>query len=62
MVNVPTVLNKLNTKVDELDVAKLKTIPIDLKKITIKEIVKKHRFQHSKFKSKLFRKENWNLI
>ena len=32
MVNVPTVLNKLNTKVDELDVAKLKTIPIDLKK------------------------------
>ena len=29
--NVSTSLNNLKTKVDELDVGKLKTVPIDLK-------------------------------
>ena len=32
--NVSTSLNNLKTKVDELDVAKLKTVPIDLKKLS----------------------------
>ena len=31
--NVPTGLNTLKTKVDGLDVGKLKTVPVDLKKI-----------------------------
>ena len=31
LVNVPTSFNNLKTKVDDLDVAELKTIPIDLK-------------------------------
>ena len=33
LVKVPTSLNNLITKVDGLDVGKLKTVPIDLKKI-----------------------------
>ena len=33
-VNVPTGLNDLKTKVDDLDVGKLKTVPVDLKKIS----------------------------
>ena len=33
--NVPTTLNNLKTKVDNLDVGKLKTVPIDLKKEVI---------------------------
>ena len=32
--NVSTSLNNLKTKVDELDVGKLKTVPIDLKKLS----------------------------
>ena len=31
LVNVPTGLNKLKTKVDGLDADKLKTVPVDLK-------------------------------
>ena len=44
MVNVPTILNDLKTKVIGLDVSKLKTVPVDLKKINdvvSKEVVKK---------------------
>ena len=33
LVNVSTCLNNLKTKVDYLDVSKLKTVPLDLKKI-----------------------------
>ena len=33
LTNVPTRLNNLKTKVDNLDVGKLKTAPIDLKKL-----------------------------
>ena len=33
MVNVPTSLNELRTKVDDLDVPKLKTVPVDLRKL-----------------------------
>ena len=32
LVNVPTILNNLKTKVDDLDVGKLKAVPLDLKK------------------------------
>ena len=31
--NVPNALNNLKSKVDDLDVGKLKTVPVDLKKI-----------------------------
>ena len=44
MVNVLTALSNFKTKVDNLDVNKLKTVPIDLKKLTdvmSKEVVKK---------------------
>ena len=34
MVNVGTSLNNLKTKVDYLDVGKLKTAPVDLKKLS----------------------------
>ena len=33
LVNVSTCFNNLKTKVDYLDVSKLKTVPLDLKKI-----------------------------
>ena len=33
MVNVLTSLNNSKTKVDELDVSKVKTVPVDLKKV-----------------------------
>ena len=32
LVNISTSLNNLKTKVDNLDVGKLKTVPLDLKK------------------------------
>ena len=47
MFNVPTSLNNLKTKVDDLDVDKLKTVPVDLKKlsdIVSKEVVRNPRF------------------
>ena len=34
LVNVPTSLNNLRAKVDDLDVPKLKTAPVDLKKLS----------------------------
>ena len=34
LVNDPTSLNNLKTKVNDLDVAKIKTAPIDLKKLS----------------------------
>ena len=44
LVNVPTSLNNLKTKVDDLAVGELKTAPVDLKKlndVVNKEVVKK---------------------
>ena len=44
MTNVPTSLNNLKTEVDDLDVGKLKTVPVDLKKVSDvvdNEVVKK---------------------
>ena len=34
LVNDPTSLNNLKTKVDDLDVIKLKTVPVDLTKLS----------------------------
>ena len=34
MVNVPTSLNNLETKINDLGVGKLKTVPVDLKKLS----------------------------
>ena len=53
MVNVPTGLNNLKTKVDDLDVGKLKTVPVDLKKISDvvdNEVVKNTKFNTLKTK------------
>ena len=47
MVNVPTSLNHLKTKVDDLDVRKLKTFPIYLKilgDLVNEEVVKNKEF------------------
>ena len=49
LVNVPTGLNDLKTKIDELDVGRLKTAFIDLKKLSdvmSKEVVKKQCRTH----------------
>ena len=46
-VNVPTILNNLKTKVDDLDLGKLRTIPADLKKLSNlvdNEVVKNTKF------------------
>ena len=47
LVNVPTGLSNSKTKVDDLDVGNLKTVPIDLKRLTdivYRAIVKKLEF------------------
>ena len=54
MVNVPTGLNDLKTNIDDLDIGKFKTVPIDLKRlsdIVSKEIVKNTKF-NLKYESK----------
>ena len=47
LVNVGTSLNKLKTKVNDLDVSKLETVPVDLKKLSI--IVDNEVAKNSKF-------------
>ena len=47
LVNVPTILTNLKTKVDDLDVGKLKTVPVDLKKLT--DAVLNYVFKNTKF-------------
>ena len=47
MVNVPTSLNNLKTKVDDLDVAKLKKFPVDLKKLS--DVVDNEVLKNTKF-------------
>ena len=47
LINFPTSLNNLKTKIDNLDVGKLKAVPVDLKKlsdIVSKEVVKNTKF------------------
>ena len=51
--NVPTSLNNFKTKVDDLDIGKLKTVPVDLKKLSdvvANEVVKKTKFKTLKAK------------
>ena len=45
--NVPTSLNNLKTNVDDSDFGKLKTVPIDLKKIN--DVVDNDTFKNTKF-------------
>ena len=55
-------MNNLKPKVDDLDVAKLKTVPVDLKKlfdVVNNEVVKNRKFNTlNKDKIKKFIKEN----
>ena len=55
-------MNNLKPKVDDLDVAKLKTVPVDLKKlcdVVDNEVVKNRKFNTlNKGKIKKFIKEN----
>ena len=47
MVDFPSGFNNLKTKVNDLDAGKLKTVPVDLKKLndaTSKEVAKKPKF------------------
>ena len=48
--NVPTSLNDLQTKVGDLDVGKLKTVPVDLKKLSDvgTNEVAKYKIEHTK--------------
>ena len=51
--NVPTILNNLKAKVNDLDVGKLKTVPVDLKKLSDvvdNEVVKNTKFNILKTK------------
>ena len=53
LVNFPTSLNNLKTKLDDLDVEKLKTVPIELKKLSDavdNDLVKNTKFNTLKTK------------
>ena len=52
-VNVPTSLNNLETKVDDLDVGELKSISVELKNLSdveVNEVVKNTKFDKLKTK------------
>ena len=58
MVNVQTILNNLKTKVDDLDVGKLRTVSVDLKKLS--DVVDNELVKNTKLntlKAKVNRKE-----
>ena len=47
LVNVPTGLNNLKTKIGDLDVGKFKTVPLDLRKlIDVKKLLKTQNSTH----------------
>ena len=53
LINILTSLNKLKTKADDLDVGKLKTVPVDSKKLSNgvdNEVVKNTKFNTLKTK------------
>ena len=60
LVNVPTSLNNLKTKVDDLDASQLKAVPVDLKKFgdaVNKQVVENKNFNTLKTKvNKLYKK------
>lgn len=47
MFNVETTLNNLKTKLDDLDIVKLKIVPMDLKKLS--DVVSKEFAKNTKF-------------
>ena len=55
LVNAAIGLNNLKAKVDVLDIDKLKTVPVDLKKLSV--VVSKEVVKHTKF-NKLNTKES----
>ena len=63
LVNVPNCFNSLTTIVDDLDVGKLKTVPVDLKILNDtkdkKKLSKKHTIQYNGDESKWFIKCNF---
>ena len=52
LVNVPTSLNNLKTKVHDLNIGKLKTVPIDSKQVSdvMSQKVVKRQIHHTKYK------------
>ena len=53
VINIPTSLNNLITKIGDLDIGKLKTVPLDLKKfsdVVDNELVKNTKFNTLKTK------------
>ena len=60
LINVPTSLNNLKTKVKDLDFGKLNTVPVDLKKLSNvadNEIVKITKFNTLKTKVNILEKK-----
>ena len=58
LVNVLTGLDNLKIEVEDLDVNKLKTFPVDLKELGVvvsKEVVKKSKIQQTQLESKHLR-------
>ena len=61
MLNIPTKLNHLITKVDDLDVNKWKTVPVDLKNlndVVKNEVVKNKNFSSAKSEANKLDKKN----
>ena len=56
MVNVPTSLNNLITKVDDLDVGNLKTVPVGLKKLS--DVVDNEVAKNTKFNTPITKVNN----
>ena len=63
LVNIPSSLNILKTKLNDSDFGKLKKVPADLKKLSDTEdngVVKNYKIQHTKDERKKFGKKNLN--
>ena len=58
MVNVSTSLNNLRIEVDDLDVSKLKTVPVDLKKLI--NVVDNEFFIKTKFNTQNTKVNNFD--
>ena len=62
MINVSTNLNTLKTKVDDLDVGKIKTVPVELKQLSDvvdKQVVKNRKFNTLNTKVNNLEKKCW---
>ena len=49
MVNIPASFNNLKAKVDDFDIDQLKTVPVDLKKLS--DVVENKVAKNTKFKT-----------